>query len=175
MVTKATFLHNTKVTSSKMGEDKDRLNNKKKPNGNVISVLQMLHHILQYPEIVTNLEFIKVSTMPLELRAGTESVVSDNNARDGAYVEPAIVSYRKAIELEDFRLHTPKQVLILDDLKLSKLSVDKITQFSLRPPEFLQLFNELGNYFRWFHISNRVKETKFPDNINTSLSKDIFC
>ena len=130
--------------------------------------------MLQYPEIVTNLDFIKVSTMPLELRAGTEVVVSETKPRDGAYVEPAIVSYRKAIELEDYRLHTPKQVLILDDLKLSRLSVDKVTQFSLRPPEFLQLFNELGNYFRWFHISDKVKETDFPNAISECISTTLF-
>ena len=32
-------------------------------------------------------------------------------------------------------------------------SVDKITQFSLRPPELLKLLDMVGNYFCWFQIS----------------------
>ena len=43
---------------------------------------------------------------------------------------------------------TQSQLLITDDLKLSKVSVDKVTQFSLRPPELLTLFNKLGEYCR---------------------------
>lgn len=84
------------------------------------------------------------------------------------------MSYCKAIKLEDYRLHTPKQVLILDDLNLSRLSVDKVTQFSLLPSEFLQIFNKLGNYFRWFHISDKVKETSFPNTITECISTILF-
>ena len=107
MVTKSTFLHNTKVTSSKMGKDKDCENNKK-PNGNVVSPLQTHHHILQYPKIVINLDFVKASTILLELRADTEVAVSDSNYCDDACIKPAIVDYCKVIKLKDYRLHTPK-------------------------------------------------------------------
>ena len=53
------------------------------------------------------------------------------------------------LELEEARLHTANQLLILDDLKLSKISVDKVTQFGLRPPELL-FVDRLGEYYRWF-------------------------
>ena len=33
LVTQATFLHNTKLTSSKIAEDKDRMKNEGKPQG----------------------------------------------------------------------------------------------------------------------------------------------
>ena len=69
-MTQATFLHNTKITSSKMGEDKVRQKDDKRSQGRCISHMEMLHVMLKYPEVVTNLEFIKVTTMPLELRAG---------------------------------------------------------------------------------------------------------
>ena len=70
LVTKAYFLHNTKLSTSSMGESKEK---KKQHNSSVygcISHMEMMHLLLRYPEIITNLDFIKVSTMPLELRPG---------------------------------------------------------------------------------------------------------
>ena len=68
LVTKSTFLHNTKITSSKLGEDKYREKHRKNPQGICISNMKMLHVMLKYPEVATNLDFIKVSTMPLYLQ-----------------------------------------------------------------------------------------------------------
>ena len=50
------------------------------------------------------------------------------------------------------------------------MSIDKVTQFSLRPPEFLQLFNTLGEYYRWFVITSKVKSDEFENKITISLS-----
>ena len=60
LVSKATFLHNTKVSSSKNAQDSERQKNASKPQGKCMAVLEMLHVMLKYPEIVTNLEFIKL-------------------------------------------------------------------------------------------------------------------
>ena len=46
--------------------------------------MEMLHVMLKYPEVVTNLEFIKVTTMPLELRAGI-TIESDIQNEDGTF------------------------------------------------------------------------------------------
>ena len=152
-----------------MGEDKVRQKDDKKPQGRCISHMEMLHVMLKYPEVVTNLEFIKVTTMPLELRAGI-AIESDIQNEDGAFVGSAIDGFRKSLDLDDWRLHTPNQLLILDDLKLSKVSVDKVTQFSLRPPELRSLFNKLGNYYRWFVVSKtKVKVQAFPNKITLLL------
>ena len=67
LAAKATFLHNTKVTSSKMGEDKDREKHKNKAQIICISHMEIIHVMLKYPEVVTNLIFIKVSTFQLDL------------------------------------------------------------------------------------------------------------
>ena len=66
MVTKSTFLHNTKVTSSKMGKDKDCENNKKKPNGSVVSPLQVHYHIRVGPSLRVpyGIRYDIVSTSP---------------------------------------------------------------------------------------------------------------
>ena len=74
LVTKGQFLHNTKITTSKKNEDdfrqKDRFRNH--PQGRAISQNEMVHLLLKYPETITNLNFIYISTLPLEFRAGTE-------------------------------------------------------------------------------------------------------
>jgi hypothetical protein len=50
--------------------------------------------ILKYPEIITNLDFIKVTTMPLELCGGT-IINSDTGQEDGAYVGSAVDVFRR--------------------------------------------------------------------------------
>lgn len=37
----------------------------------------------------------------------------------------------------------------------SKISIDKITRFSVRSPELRELFHQVGNYYRWFIIINK--------------------
>ena len=74
LVTKGQFLHNTKITTSKKHEDdaraKRRDNNH--PQGRAISQNEMVHLLLKYAEIITNLNSIHISTLPLEFCAGSE-------------------------------------------------------------------------------------------------------
>ena len=52
LFTKLTFLHNNKITSSKLGEDKDSEKHGKNPQGICISHLEILHVMLKYPEVM---------------------------------------------------------------------------------------------------------------------------
>jgi len=109
--------------------------------------------------------------MPLELRAGI-AIYTDTNeeAEDGAHEDSAIDSVRRGNNLPQRRQHTPNQLLILDDLKLSKVSVDKITQFSLKLPEFIELLENLGEYHRWLCISKKkTKARDLPLYLSASL------
>ena len=83
---------------------------------------------------------------------------------DGAYIVAAIESFCRSINLDDLRLHTENQLLILNDLKLSKISVDMVTQFDIRPPELCEILDKLGEYYRCFVISIKVKETCYREN-----------
>ena len=145
LVTQANFLHNTKVLSSKIGEDRERKKNEHKPQGRCISHMEMLHMMLKYPEVVTNLDFVKVTTMPLELRSGIV-IKSDIEREDGAFVRSAIDGFRRLLRLDEWQMLSENQLLILDDLKMSNMSVDKVTQFGLRPPELKFICNKLGDY-----------------------------
>ena len=60
------------------------------------------------------------------------------------------------LNFDNWRKHTPSQNLMLDDLKLNTVSVDKVTQFGLRPPELRSLFNNLGDYYRWFLVDGKI-------------------
>ena len=44
---------------------------------------------------------------------------------------------------------------IYDDLKQSKVSVDRISIFSLRPPELLDILDSTRLYFRWIYIKKK--------------------
>ena len=66
-------------------------------------------------------------------------------------------------------------MLIYEDLTCSKVSVDKITLFSLRPPELRKVISKPLHYFRWFHTelskSKRIKGDDMNDKISIDLSK----
>ena len=169
MVTKSTFIHNTKITYSKMGEDKNREKYRKNPQVRCITHMEILHVMLKYPEVVKNLNFIKVSTITLELRS-VIIVNSGTETKDGSCVLGTIESFRRSINLDDFILHTENQLMILDDLKLSKIPVDRMTHFCLRPPELCESFDKLVDYYRWLVISIKVKENVLLDKIIINLS-----
>ena len=80
---------------------------------------------------------------------------------DGTYVVSAVELFIRSINIDDFILHTENKLLILDDLKLSKISFDKVTQFGLRPPKTCEFFDRLGDYYCWFVISGEFKEPCF--------------
>jgi hypothetical protein len=58
--------------------------------------------MLKYPEVevVTNLDFIKVTTIPLELRGGV-TVDSDIESEDGAFVGTAVDGFCRMLNLDD--------------------------------------------------------------------------
>lgn len=171
LVTQATYLHNTKVSSSKMGEEKLRKNVAHKPQGRCISLLEMLHIMLKYPEVVRDVEFCQVPTMPLESRPAVKINSNVEQDEDRQYQTSTIDNMRRNIlQLDGWRQHSENQTLVLDDVKLSKISIDKVTQFSLRPPEFLKVFDQLGNYYRWFEIQpTKVPKDKLDGKINESF------
>ena len=74
LVKKAYFLNNTKVITSKINEDKSRKKRGDNPHvqGREISEIDMRHFLIKYPEVFTDLIFISVLTLPLELCAGTD-------------------------------------------------------------------------------------------------------
>ena len=140
----------------------------------------MLHHMLRYPEMFTDLVFIAISTMPLELRIGGVFVDRETSPSDSHCITPLSTNTRRQIRyLPEWRKHTSNQITTYTDLKQSRVIIDKISQFSMRPPEFLNIIDMVGNYYRWFFIDmkDKVKGDDLEKNItiNLNLSSWIDC
>ena len=101
--------------------------------------------MLKYLEVFKKLDFIKFSTFPLEVQVVIKEDYDTAN-EDDAYVIAVVEYFRMLFDQEKYRLHTQNQILILDYLNSSKISVDNITQFGLRTPELCELFHKLANY-----------------------------
>lgn len=198
LVTQSNFLHNTKVAGSKINEDAHRNNSRdsKKPTGRKISLMEMLHVILKYPEVYTDLQFVDVPTYPLAFRKSmgitakrnplnqdaTNSAHTGNDVNGGATVvedaasaEPYMISLRNQAGLAQWRHHSPVEQTLIKDLYTTKASIDAITRFSIRPPELRNIFNATGEYFRWFSFSKTPTKDKFAtDNVTQNLRYSSF-
>jgi hypothetical protein len=67
------FLHNTKITRSRINEDKahHKSNRKHQPCGRAISAPEMQQKLLGQNEVMTTLAFVHINTMPFEQRQTT--------------------------------------------------------------------------------------------------------
>ena len=198
LVTHGTFLHNTKISSSKINEDKalQKKRDKDHARGRGIGVMEMLQMSLGYPEVHTNLVFVSIPTMPLELRAGIEThkfrPILDNDNRlhrnnnipfnqplddngdpieDAAYVGIESDLVRRSMELNPDRQMRESELLILQGSDKSSISIDKVSKFSVRPPELRQITDKLGDYFRFFYVT--PSKLRYND-IATVINDDVW-
>ena len=176
LIRRGNLLHNTKRVTSEIVQHKERESKRswRHPQGNVISLNEIRHHILQYPEVITDLRFVSIPTTSLELRSGSTVRNADATSRnqdtnDNNY-NPNNV--RLQMQLQQHRLFSQAQVETARDMALYKASskLDKITQFSLRPPE-LMIFDMVGKYFRWFDIGSKALKDSV---IYEFLDEDIY-
>ena len=67
----------------------------------------MLHCMLRYAEVNTNLICIEISAMPLELRIGGVKIDTDQNIEDGAYTSSVFNHNRSnKVDLSQWINHT---------------------------------------------------------------------
>ncbi len=184
------FLHNTKITSSAVNEKKrlDTGRDRNKPRGRAIAVTEMMQIILGKPQAFCNIEFTKVATLPLGERAGFvrstpndrfEQLVNDGKVpanKDSFDFMVPIVKFRLT-KLPFYRRHTDSQIMMLKDQMVSKVTLDAIFVFGIRPPE-LVFFDKVEWYFRYFERSKTSvlsKKTGLCDLLfRTPLSKSAF-
>ena len=189
LVTKGQFLHNTKITSSKKNDDEARSKRRDNnhPQGRAVSQNEMVDLLLQYPEIITNLNFIHVSTLPLEFRAGTEKKgdksvnngmrtnvhnTVDDSARSDNFVAGRV--RMQIVGLPVWRLHTESERLTFESVDTCELSVDKVSKFSLRPCEFRKAFAQMREFYRFCEYVGKCKEEKMLDSVCVDIKKTLF-
>ena len=177
LVTKASFVHNSKLSSSKYNEEKafNQRREKSHATGRAISLTEMLHNMLMYSEVATDLNFIDISTTPLEFRHSSKIYQKNktNNIQDGSEVGNVCNNVRKSNTLTEWRKFTNSQLIILEEHNLSlPSSMDKISEFSVRPPELCSCFDQVGNYYRWFYIEKTtIEKEKLIKLLNANLSQ----
>ena len=177
LIRRDNMLHNTKrVTSDKVQQkEREKKRSSRHPTGTVICTNEILHHILKYPEVLTDLIFTQIQTTSIETRTRCSLRNPDgNNTEDDTTIED-INECRK--HLQEHRHFTQKQQEVHEDMELYKdsVKVDKITQFSLRPPELLNCVDMVGKYYRWFDISSKpLKNATIYFLLNDDIYKSVW-
>ena len=97
-----------------------------------------------------------------------------NTVQDGMDTSIEVDEVRKDSLLPEWRQLRDPELIILQGLYDVNISVDKVTLFSVRPPELRVLFRELPNYYRWFkrensHFSYEEMEEKIEYDLNRSV------
>ena len=67
--------------------------------------MEILHLMLEYPEVVKNLDFIKVSTFPLDLRAGVR-LDYYTETECGACILAEVEVFWRLIDIDKYMLNT---------------------------------------------------------------------
>ena len=101
--------------------------------------MEMIHMMIKYPEVYTDLTLISIPTIPLEIWAEIEKVYKDakptdvdvndeDTSEDGSCVGIILDNIRRALNLPEWRQHTQPEILLLDEMKLLAISISKINQ-----------------------------------------------
>ena len=108
--TRSVFLHLKTVASSKMGENEECEKYSGIIQEQCMSLMEMTHLVLKYLKECTNMRFISIPTMPLELHA---RVVLDTNineeGEDGVGITSSSDVIRQVLKLDKWRQHAPNQ------------------------------------------------------------------
>ena len=107
--------------------------------------------MLRYPEVYTNLIFVSIFTISLELNVAKNIYLDTETNDDGFFV--TCISYQVCYNKEDlptFCQHSANKMFNINYLQQSVLSVDKVTYFYLLSPELLSTIDMIGNYDNWF-------------------------
>ena len=80
-----------------------------------------------------------------------------NNNEDEIDVGNICHNARLNLEFQQWRQFAPNHMSILKESG-GGTCLDKITEFSIRPPKLLSCFDQVGNYFRWFMIDSKSQK-----------------
>ena len=181
------FLHNTKIASSAYHESKhnESRNQKKLPIGRGKSLFEIEHLVQGEPFTRDTNTYVHVSTRPMEERRGFERVakiIGINNKRNEAgkstirrikdSFDNDLFPLKIRKNLCKWRQFTKYQVIVIKDHTFSHVTTDKITTFSLRPPELL-FVDSVELYFSCFDITT-IEETNvvITNKLNESMWLD---
>ena len=166
----STFLHNTKIATSKINEDKslDNRRDKKRPQGRSTAWMEIYQLLSNISEVTTNLTFEEYSTLPFEVRMRSAIKLKDdgrvrefdeNNAGSDHHmsgIPSHLAREEHADDLHDRQMMTLSQKETAQDHQKVSRSFDKVSIFGLRPPELVSVFENPKYYYRYCKIEKTV-------------------
>ena len=184
------FLHNTKIVTSAKNEEKahELSRGRDHPIGRAFPVVNVIQNVEQKPSVTTNFTFADIKTCPFEQRSTTRvSLVmsgntrgsllrtdqDNNNEHDVQSTESVSQTARIDLGFPSHRQLTMNQQLTYRSVKVGASSYCKVSIFSLRPPELLELFCSLGSYFRWFIIEEKCQSLDVIREDRLSMDVDM--
>ena len=135
-------LKNEKITGVRFHSN----NEEGKVVGRKISSTECAWWLLDFPYVFSNIEFIHIPTTPKRFRPGfyhRKKVPNHQFTSSGCNLNDS------RTDLPAWRQFTSYQIRTLQEETNSMLTVDKVTIFSLRPPELLFVDN-MESYFSFF-------------------------
>ena len=181
LMLKSKFLHNTKIATSAHNEAKAQKKQirqrNKSDDARAIGLFEQLCHLLGYQLSRTDIRDVDVPTIPFENRVGyLKPPPKQEITQDGAELGVVIQNVRIKKNLPCWRCHTDTEVMMLEGLKESNLTIDRITVFSVRPPELCSTFDQPGNFYRWFETENKcvLKRDEMVDKLSQNLKRSIW-
>ena len=146
-------LNNTKIKSvKKYHSERLAVKRGKVPMGRPVTQMEALTVINAEPLVRSTREFIHLPTCPREFRAAAPAPYLKNSCRPQDLQAILAVTGQTARERKHFpkhRLFTDQQVMVIRDELRAPLRTDRVTHFSMRPPELLFVDNCI-EYVRWF-------------------------
>jgi len=183
------FLHNTKITSSAINEEKKFAKSKGSTHhvGRYAAFSELQHYLLGYPEVHSTMNFVEICTMPFEMRTTTKiSLDSSGELRrpdrrqtqeDGGSSVGIVCEVRREVfGNESWRNMSRNQILTMNNGGRSiTRSYDYVSLFSLRPVELMKLFPVMPQYFRWFKIDEAVlSREKVSSGLQVDITKSLW-
>ena len=146
-------LNNTKIKSVKRYHNERLAARKGKvPMGRPVTQMEALTVINAEPLVRSTREFIHLPTCPREFRAAAPAPYLKSSCRPQDLQAILAVTGQVARERKRFpphRLFTSQQMMVIQDELRAPLRTDRVTHFSMRPPELLFVDNCV-EYIRWF-------------------------
>ena len=185
------FLYNEKLSSSKHfnRQRAEKAGRRRHTTGRAITRHQIMGHILGLTEVSTNRDSIVIPTTAYESRTGVERsapIASSDNQEAQEYIhwyhlQPgrdliSVVLYpdaeRLALNLDPWRQFSHHQVLTAEGDIHSHVTTDRITTFSIRPPE-LSFVSHVQEYFRFFVLSkDKMSPSRYRQGLEQMLWMD---
>lgn len=181
------FLHNTKSVRSDLNEKKAFKESKHKDHeyGHSMAFPEIQQQLLGYSDVHTTHRFEVICTKPLEFRPTTKLSLdrrgklrrSDRRGNEDEAARDVVSGSTDACMVRDIvfsrhphRRMTRSQRLTLKSDTDEAARYDHISLYGLRPVELMGLIRQLGHYYRWFVVEDKVMA---PDDISVGLKVDV--